>query len=168
MNGVATTMFEQHADDIYGWAYRLLGRHHDALDVVQEVFLRWTRQYHEQPPTHPRGWLRRVTLNKAIDAIRATRTTNHLPDPESMATPPSSGLMEDQDRGALRADVSTALESLTDAQRSVLTAKVFDGMTFAAIADEQSLAISTVKTHYFRAVETLRSQLKERWEVDTQ
>lgn len=167
MNSVATTLFEQHADAVYGWAYRLLGRHHDALDVVQEVFLRWTRQYHEQPPTHPRGWLRRVTLNKAIDAIRVARTTMHLPDPESMATPPSPALLDDQDRGALRADVTAALESLTDAQRSVLTAKVFDGMTFRAIADEQSLAVSTVKTHYFRAVEALRGQLKERWEVDS-
>ena len=30
-----TDDFEQYRHDVYAWAYRLLGRHHDALDVAR-------------------------------------------------------------------------------------------------------------------------------------
>ncbi|MCH8244042.1 MAG: LysM peptidoglycan-binding domain-containing protein [Planctomycetes bacterium] len=63
--------FEKYTADVYGWAYRLLGRHHDALDVVQDVFLRWDAQCAQHPPDQPRPWLRRVTLNRAIDLTEA-------------------------------------------------------------------------------------------------
>ena len=44
-------------------------------------------------------------------------------------------------------------------QRSVLTAKVHDDLTFAQIAAEHGLAVPTVKTHYLRALRTLRARL---------
>ena len=34
-------VFEEHRDEVYRWAYRLVGRHHDALDVAQDVFVKW-------------------------------------------------------------------------------------------------------------------------------
>jgi DNA-directed RNA polymerase specialized sigma24 family protein len=66
--------FEPYAGQVYGWAYRFLGRHHDALDVVQDVFLRWDQQCSQARPLQPRGWLRRVTLNRAIDVSRKRQT----------------------------------------------------------------------------------------------
>lgn len=155
--------FEEHADAVYGWAYRLLGRHHDALDVVQEVFLRWSRQCADRTPTKPRGWLRRVTLNKAIDVIRKTRPTAAMSAELEASNPRDGRAFEPADRDALRGDIAVAIEGLTDAQRSVLVAKVYDEMTFAQIANELEVAVSTVKTHYARAVCAVRDRLKIRW-----
>lgn len=163
MTSVSTANFEQHADAVYAWAYRILGRHQDALDVVQDVFLRWCGQCQREAPRHPRGWLRRVTLNKAIDLIRLTRA---VPAGDASNQPAARTItdgIESGDREQLRRDVSAALEQLTDIQRSVLVAKVFDEMTFVDIANELDLAVSTVKTHYVRAVNTLRRCLKGSW-----
>ena len=41
--------FESFKDDVYAWAFRVLGSHHDALDMVQDVFLRWIVQALEEP-----------------------------------------------------------------------------------------------------------------------
>ena len=163
MSDSQVAAFEPYTRDVYGWAYRLLGRHHDALDVVQDVFLKWAAQCVKQPPTRPRGWLRRVTVNRTIDLMR-----NRWPRPEPGDEParlrvaaPSSG--DSIDQATLREDVAVALDGITDVQRCVLVAKVYDEMTFARIADELGLAVSTVKTHYLRAVQAVRDRLEPRW-----
>ena len=155
--------FERYTGEVYGWAYRLLGRHHDALDVVQDVFLRWDAQCAREAPQCARGWLRRVTLNRAIDVRRQRR---HEPASgeaiiSKMSAPASTSPAFDREE--LRNDITAALDRLTEAQRGVLVAKVYDEMTFAQIAVETGLALSTVKTHYLRAVRGVRDGLHRRW-----
>jgi len=159
----AGSAFEQFTNDVYGWAYRLLGRHHDALDVVQDVFLKWNSQCSKEAPQQPRSWLRRVTLNRSIDLMRERRGQS---EPEAAlaasaaALPRLLGVEQDE----LRSDVSAALEALTDVQRSVLIAKVYDGLTFAEIAAELNIALSTAKTHYVRAIKHVGNKLQTRWD----
>jgi len=81
-----------------------------------------------------------------------------------MKTPTADDVtVEPLDRATLRQDIAAALDRLTDIQRSVLVAKVYDEMTFAEIAAEMSVAVSTVKTHYLRAVQVVRDRLRPRW-----
>jgi len=158
----ADRSFESFAGEIYGWAYRLLGRHHDALDVVQDVFIRWNRQCVRDTPQQPRGWLRSVTLNRSIDLIRQRRVNQPLSDAAAWraAWPHEAG----PERDELRADVAVALEQLSDIQRAVLVAKVYDELTFAQIAEELDVAVSTAKTHYVRALARLGAELQPRWD----
>ena len=74
-----------------------------------------------------------------------------------------NSLMEISVSGPSLDAAATALRKLTEIQRAVLVAKVYDTMTFAQIAAELDLAVSTVKTHYLRAVRALRNQLEPRW-----
>jgi len=157
----AADSFEAHRGAVYGWAYRLLGHHHDALDVVQDVFLRWARQCDDAPPDRPRGWLRRVTLNLAIDRRRQAATSRDARSRRAGMAVCDEALPTADD--GLRDDVQAALAGLTDAQRGVLVAKVFDEMTFAEIAEEFGVAVSTAKTHYLRAVWAVRDRLAPRW-----
>ena len=160
--------FEQYAGQVYRWAYRFLGRHHDALDVVQDVFLRWDQQCTRSRPSQPRGWLRRVTLNRAIDVCRK-RQADVGPVADTMdLRAADEGAVEMLDRATLREDIASALDRLSDIQRSVLVAKVYDEMTFAAIAAEMNVAVSTVKTHYLRAVQAVRDRLRPRWADEVQ
>ncbi len=155
--------YEQYSRQVYAWAYRLLGRHHDALDVAQDVFVRWVRQEAEAAPAHPRAWLRRVTINRAIDVLRARRESPAAAAADAASEgAPAPGLELDE----LRAAVANALADLSDQQRTVLVAKVYDGLTFARIAEELGLAVPTVKTHYLRALAAVRDRLAPRWGRD--
>jgi len=157
-----TGEFERYRHDVYAWAIRLLGRHHDALDVAQDVFVKWIGQAEGARPENARSWLRRVTVNRAIDMMRARRATPAGADvrdrPAADGTPPA-GLAE------LRAAIGAGLQKLSETQRGVLTAKVFDGLTFAQIARELDLAVPTVKTHYLRALRGLRAHLERDWDA---
>lgn len=155
--------FEAYTNDVYGWAYRLLGRHHDALDVVQDVFLRWRAQCDRASLERPRGWLRRVTLNLAIDLRRRRTPTTNVGEEAMQRRPIPSDADDRLDQEALRADIAGGLLRLSEVQRGVLVAKIYDGMTFAQIAEEFGLAVPTVKTHYMRAVRAMREQLRWRW-----
>jgi len=157
-----TATFEDFQHDVYHWAFRLLGKHEDSLDVIQDVFLRWSEQCRRDPPSLPRPWLRRVTINRAVDRLRekrAQRQKENIPVTEDSTQPASAS----SDQEALRLDVAAALNRLTDLQRGVLAAKVFESQTFADIAAEYGVSMSTVKTHYLRAVRAVRDKLQPRW-----
>lgn len=156
-------LFERHRADVYRWALRLLGRHHDALDVVQDVFLRWTGESAGVRPESLRAWLRAVTVNRCIDVIRSQRAARHREDAAERVTP-AAPAREAADLAALRGDVAAALATLTDRQRGVLVAKVHDELTFAEIAAEMEMSVPTAKTHYLRALERVRDRLAGRWD----
>jgi len=146
---------------IYGWAYRLLQNHHDALDATQEVLLRALRQ-----PTRevqrPAAWLRRVTVNHCLDIRRRTRSREDLPVRMNDQDSPEAAAGGRE----LKETVLKAMQDLSEQQRLVLVAKVYDQETFAAIADAMELSIGTVKTHYLRALRGMRQALQAHAEFD--
>ncbi len=148
--------FDEHRPKVYAWAYRLLQNHHDALDVTQEVFLRWWRSRgSETDPADPVGWLRQVTVNLAIDTLRSARRrrTAPLPDEAAADDPTDPALAETFAR------ITEALAELTDRQRCVVVAKAYDGCTFAQIAVQLGTSVPTVKTHYLRGLRAVRDRL---------
>ncbi len=155
--------FEQYTGEVYAWAYRLLGRHHDALDVVQDVFLRWHAQCHQEVPKRARGWLRQVTVNRAIDLRRRWQADRGMIEEVTHGGIAQDETVERMDHETLRGDIAVAFDRLSEAQRNVLVAKIYDEMTFAQIAAEMDVTVSTVKTHYLRAVQTVRDRLQPRW-----
>lgn len=163
--GAVTAIFETYRDDVYQWALKVLGSHHDALDTVQEVFLKWFSQARSNLPEHPRRWLRRTTVNRAIDTIRARKhpaSRFDLPGFKEAPSTPSDQL-QILEKDEFRADLAEALKRLTESQRMVLVAKEFEGLSFAQVAVELNMAVSTAKTHYIRALKALGDALRTRW-----
>lgn len=167
VGSAASRAFELYTNDVYGWAFRFLGHHHDALDVVQDVFLRWNAQCSRALPRQPRGWLRRVTINRVVDVRRKLKPDVNVEGGMEIVTEDSApGSRLDQE--TLREDVAAALDQLTEMQRGVLVAKVYDEMTFSQIADELGIGVPTAKTHYLRAIRATRDRLQPRWSAEVE
>lgn len=142
---------------IYRWAYRLLQNHQDALDVTQNVLLRWLR-CSAVVPERQLAWIRRVTINLSIDVLRRRRPSVQAESAHLMSRPAASG--EDALERRERCErVLCALRDLSEQQRLVVMSKVFDDQTFQAISDDLGISVSSVKTHYLRALQHLRAQL---------
>jgi RNA polymerase sigma-70 factor (ECF subfamily) len=142
---------------VYRWAYAMCGRHDDAADVVQEVFLRMFRK----PPQSPSkpvviAWLRRVTARVVIDRWRSETARTTLEN----AIRPSVVSDETAETCERARRVRAALASLSERQRLVVMAKCYDQMTFQQIADELGIATTTAKTHYLRGLAAVRNQLQ--------
>jgi RNA polymerase sigma-70 factor, ECF subfamily len=64
-------VFRAHAHFVYSTAYGITGRHEDAEDILQTLFLRLLRR--ERPLDfggNPRAYLYRAAVNLALDAIK--------------------------------------------------------------------------------------------------
>ena len=72
--GQLEDIFKEHGRFMYRTAYGVIGRHEDAEDIVQSIFLRLMRQ---QPPPNlgenPEGYLYRAAVNMALDTIKSRR-----------------------------------------------------------------------------------------------
>ena len=140
---------------VYAWAYRILQNHHDALDATQDVLVKWL-QREGDPVENRRAWLRRITVNHCIDRTRLRKRP-----PLAGAKPtPSADPADETCAREQQVHIQAALQTLSEQQRAVLVAKVFDRETFAAIAVSMALSVSTVKTHYLRALRAMRTQMR--------
>lgn len=159
-DAAAAREFERHRLQVYRWALRMLGGHDDAMDVTQDVSLRWLIQCRRTQPDHAQSWLRRVTINRATDRVRQKASSPPLAerDPEMLAADRSDDLVEQHE---LRVRLATAMEQLSDMQRQVLVAHVWDGLTFARIAADLGIAVPTAKTHYIRALSAVKEQMRD-------
>lgn len=159
--------FATHLPRIFDWAFRIARHRQDAMDIVQDVFLKWHRQCAIAAPDAPTAWLRSVTINRALEIGRQrgrdARANLHI---AANANPPPDDAMPTSDRSLLRQDILRALTTLSDSQRDVLMAKLLDELTFAKIAQDMGIAVSTAKTHYLRAVRAMRDALSPRWEAE--
>lgn len=96
-----TNEFERARPTLVGLAYRILGSYAEAEDVVQDTYLSWMAEDHEQIG-NPKGWLTTVCTRRAIDAARSARLarTNYigvwLPEPVQTEFQQDAGVTPDE------------------------------------------------------------------------
>jgi RNA polymerase sigma-70 factor (ECF subfamily) len=150
----------------------------DALDVVQDAMLKLARNYGARPSAEWRPLFYRILQNGVRDLQRRRtvrkRFMTWLPgakeDPDNEAQDPLDSvadmspsaperLMQDQ---AMR-KLEESLRGLPARQREAFMLRNFEGFNVAQTASAMGCSEGSVKTHYSRAVHTLREQLGEVW-----
>jgi RNA polymerase sigma-70 factor (ECF subfamily) len=92
------TVFNEHAALIYRTAYGVTGRHEDAEDVLQSVFLRLLRRdVSLEATTNPKGYLYRAAVNLSLDIVRSrarevSMDVTTLPEPATSNDAPDDEL----------------------------------------------------------------------------
>jgi RNA polymerase sigma-70 factor (ECF subfamily) len=143
-------LFRERYRDLYGLAYRLLGDHGEAEDVVQETFLKLDgHPVLERPDEEVAAWLRRVGLNTAYNRLRGQRRASERLDragraerADDEADPGASPLL-DVLRAEQQGAVRRALASLPERQRACLLLR-HAGYSYAEIAATLDLAVGSV------------------------
>ena len=150
----------------------------DALDVVQDAMLKLARNYGARPSAEWRPLFYRILQNGVRDLQRRRtvrkRFMTWLPgakeDPDNEAQDPLDSvadlslsapdrLMQDQAMQKLE----ESLRGLPARQREAFMLRNFEGFDVAQTARAMGCSEGSVKTHYSRAVHTLREQLGEVW-----
>jgi RNA polymerase sigma-70 factor (ECF subfamily) len=149
------TVYRRRSRAVYGLAYHLCGRHGDAEELAQEVFVRlWQHRSDVQSREHLDRWLRRVTVNTWINQLRRTREASFealvedgLPEPEAPAA----------HSGAVGLDLERALAALPPALRAVVVLFDVYGLRHDEIAELVGITAGSSKVQLHRA----RRRLKE-------
>lgn len=161
-------LVDAHSRYVFHVAHRLTGNATDAEDVVQETFLKAYRQLGRfEARADFRTWLHRITVNCAVDLIRARRSREAARESidadgasvvESVASPSPA-----PDRLAMSGEildrVRTALSGLTPLERAAFMLRHVEGRSIDEIGSALGLKTNATKHSVFRAVRKLRAVL---------
>ena len=163
-------LFEQHRGAAYHVAFRVTGRQEDALDVVQDSFIKAFERLAEfQHAAGFRTWLLRIVTNRALDVLRARKVRLAVPldagedeprlDPAAVdrQTRPGDRLeqIELSDR------LQRGIEALPPEQRAVFALHATGEMTYGQIAEAVGIPIGTVMSRLYHARRRLQEELKD-------
>lgn len=153
-------LYEAHAGELFGFAFRALGDRGAAEDLVQEVFLRaWLRaETYRTDRGTSRAWLFAIARNLVIDAVRARAVRPRLsPDVAQETGDVDSGLARVEERVLL----VEALGRLTSDHRRALIEVVVRGRSVREAASCLAVPPGTVKSRLFYGLKALRLVLAE-------
>ncbi len=176
--GAVDQLIRRYQKKVYSIAYQMSGSDpEDARDCAQEALVQVFRNLARfEGRSRFSTWLYRVVVNTCLDARRRRRRwlqmiftrrpekqdavdadpiLDNLPAPEDGTDPVSSVSGQE-----LKRDVADAMRRLSDKQRMVFQLKVFQEMSIPEIAAATGMAEGTVKSHLFRATQSVRDQLR--------
>lgn len=150
----------------------------DAHDAVQHAMLRLAEHYSTRPSEEWRPLFYRILYNGIRDIQRrhgvrrrffgwlpgtSAHADEDAPDPieqvPDAGPEPSRQLEADE----AMAELQRALQRLPARQLEAFSLRCLEGLDVAATAAAMGCSEGSVKTHYFRALQTLRGELAEVW-----
>lgn len=163
-------LFEMYRDVAYRVAFRITGRNEDALDVVQDGFIRaFERLESFQRDASFKTWLLRIVSNRALDHLRSrkVRLATSLDGDEDnspadyLAGSDDAAPGDDLDRAELAERLQGAVESLPPDQRSTFALYASGDVTYGEIAEIVNVPIGTVMSRIYHARRRLREALAD-------
>jgi RNA polymerase sigma-70 factor (ECF subfamily) len=160
-------LFRRYRAPAYRVAYRLLGHEADALDAVQDGFVKaLTHLDGFRAQSSFKTWLLRVVSNAALDLgrQRGRREALRLPAADdgdggpSVPDRPGQGL----ERADLRRLLDQALAELPEAQRRTFVLHTDAGLSYREVAEVLGISIGTVMSRLYYARQKMRAFLAER------
>ena len=163
-----TPLVERHHRRLYRIALGYLREREDALDVVQEAFVKVFQAASRWDGSADAGpWLSRVTVNLSIDRWRRNKRRGQTFSP--LAEGDHLDVLADHrpapDRGVEGREsgerLAVALRALPERQRAVVVLRHYQELSLEEIAKALGMSLGTVKSSLHRALHRMRDTLSE-------
>ena len=145
---------------VYLLAYSYFRNSEDAMDIVQETFLRLYQKVNMyKPDRNFQNWLLQIAKNLCIDYYRKhyvkNKDSKREKSLEELKTPVADA-DANQYSSDLRNIFSECLKGLTERQRMIFVMRHYNNLDYKEIAQILSISMGTVKSLHFKAVKNLR------------
>jgi RNA polymerase sigma-70 factor (ECF subfamily) len=166
------TLFERYHRRAYALAFGVLRHPDDALDVVQDAFIK-AHKYLDKFEGNSSfyTWLYRIVMNLAIDHLRKHRRhkpveldEQHLEEgatgddsllPKILGGNPGRALLDKE----IRARIDQALGQLSENHRAVLVMRELEGLSYEEMAQTMGCSKGTIMSRLFHARKNMQRQL---------
>lgn len=146
-----------HQRSVYSLALRMLSDRHKAEDLSQEVFLQLHRYLSSvESPAHLAFWLRKVTMNRAIDRLR--REPRH--ETASLEEAAAVAAQGEEADPMLRRLLLSLIAELPPAARAVVLLRYQEDLDPTEIGRTLKMPVNTVKSHLKRSLAMLRERMQ--------
>ncbi|MHC5039761.1 MAG: sigma-70 family RNA polymerase sigma factor [Planctomycetota bacterium] len=155
------TLVDRHVRLVYHLAYRITGKHHEAEDVSQDVFLHWLQDLKKYKFDKSfRGWLAAVTKNTALQAIRS-RNRRKERERKVSALSQTNGDSQPEpfteaEKRELTDSIERSLGELPQETRIPVVLHYMEGMTYTEVGEAMDIPEGTAKSRVNRGLDQIR------------
>ncbi|MBN9118719.1 MAG: RNA polymerase sigma factor [Planctomycetes bacterium] len=150
-------LFGRYEEPVFRFLFGVLRDHHAAEDALQETFVQAIRKADAVAPDTFRGWLFTIAYRQAMllkrKAKRLPAQANDLALLELVGDEPADARLGVADDAR---HVRELLALLPDPQRAVISARVFDGLTFREVAAALGCPLNTALARMHDGLKRLR------------
>ena len=142
-------------------AYSFFHNSEDAMDIVQETFLRLYQKTNLfQKGRDFQNWLLQIAKNLCIDYYRKNYGSDKDLKREKSLEDCSIGETDNaQNASDIRRIFSECLKGLTEKQRMIFVMTHYNNLEYLEIAQIMRISVGTVKSLHFKAVQNLRASM---------
>jgi len=148
----------------YRFARRLAGSDADAMDLVQEAYLRAFRTRDAfTPGTNARAWLFQILYSVFVNTYRSSRrepTVVSLDTPDELAAPAADDPAADSLRCSAP-EVEAAFGALPEPYRSAVALVDLEELSYEEAAAALSCPVGTLRSRLFRGRRQLAASLRD-------
>ena len=166
-------IFDKYHKKVYRIAYGVVRQREEALDIVQEVFIKLFHSIKNfKGKSHFYTYLYRMVMNTAIDHARKTgkQTISSLDQEGSFQ--PSDDLEKGPERILLQKEleerVKLAMDKLPAEQRAALIFRDVEGLSYQEMAEAMGCSIGTVMSRLHYGRKRIQELLKDYVEMRSQ
>jgi RNA polymerase sigma-70 factor (ECF subfamily) len=154
-------LLESIEHSVYRTAFYILGNEHDALDASQEALIRiYTKINTYQEKAKFSTWVQRIVTNVCIDKFRKKKETVSI-DQHELTLYDFQNVEQEVERADVAEEVREAIKRLPEHQRTVVTLRYLQDLSYGEIAEVMNMPLNTVKSYLYRARQQLQELLHE-------
>lgn len=172
--GAVTMLIDTYGSKVYQLALRVSRNHHDAEEILQDVFLTVYRKIDSfRGEAAFSSWIYRITMNSSLSRQRGAQQTlltaslDELPPGRFNESGTIIGPVKDWSRtgeeqlldSEAREQIDRAIAELPAAYRAVIMLRDVEGLSNEEVASILEVSVPTVKSRLHRARLALREKL---------
>jgi RNA polymerase sigma-70 factor, ECF subfamily len=173
-------LFERYHRRAYALAHGVVRNPDDALDVVQDAFIKAHRYLDKFEGTSSfYTWLYRIVMNLAIDHLRKTRRARAVDFTDRTVQEDDTRVGDDelvprilgghpgralQDK-EIRARIEQALSELSENHRAVLVMRELEGLSYEEMAQVMGCSKGTIMSRLFHARRNMQKRLLDLYDA---
>lgn len=158
------TLMRTYGESVYWQIRKLVVRHEDADDILQNVFLKaWNNLHNFRGDAKLSTWLYKIAINESINFLNKERTRNQLTPEDGDDSYLLNNIQADEyfDGDELQAELLKAVAKLPEKQRLVFNMRYFDEMKYEEISDILGTSVGALKASYHHAVKKIEEIFSE-------
>lgn len=161
-------LVEKYQKKVFQVAFSMLGDKDEALDILQEVFIKAFRSYKGfRFNASPETWLIKITINRVRDYLRKEKLrrflflkTGNIPTNQiNMIADSNQSPEEILNEKQFQASLIAFQNGLKGREKEIFALKFGSGYTIREISKLSGISQSAVKTYLYRALEKAQRHL---------
>ena len=160
-----TTIIYRYKHRLTRLAWSVVHNEDDAMDIVQESFIKVYRKLHSfQGTSKLYTWLYRIVMNHSIDYVRRRPSAVFVPVDEMLREPASKDVSMRPDLNLLNKELNKkifeAVDKLPEKQKKTVLLREVEDLSYNEIAEIMNCSVGTVMSRLYYAREKLRDILE--------